>query len=141
MKKNDPWPLVSPAALVVPVVVEDAAEDAVEVVAEVTITIPVEEAPPMTDEAEADMLSLDIDIDIELTAETVELAVVPSTPSPVMYAGAGFAVEGSTSAPIPQGIAECVASGWTEFAGAVTAPVVEAIANRVVHCKALGSVE
>jgi hypothetical protein len=128
--------------LAVAVVVVDAVEDAVEVVAEVII-IPVEEAPPMTFEVEADMLPFDIDIDIdmELTAETVELAVVPSTPSPVMYAGAGFAVEGSTSAPIPQGIAECVASGWTEFAGAVTAPVVEAIANRVVHCKAFGSVE
>jgi hypothetical protein len=47
-------------------------------------------------------------------------------------AGGGTAVEGSTSAPTPQGIAAFV-PGWLGFAGGVVAPVGDAIVKRVVH--------
>jgi hypothetical protein len=40
-------------------------------------------------------------------------------------------VDGSVSAPVPQGIASPL--GWFAFAGGTVAPVELAIANRVVH--------
>lgn len=50
---------------------------------------------------------------------------------PVRYEGAGTAVDGSVSAPVPQGIAS--PSGWVAFGGGVVAPDELAMANRPVH--------
>jgi len=47
------------------------------------------------------------------------------------YEGAGTAVDGSVSAPNPQGIGSPL--GWTAFAGGTVAPVELAMANRPVH--------
>lgn len=47
-------------------------------------------------------------------------------------AGGGTAVEGSTRAPTPHGIAAFV-PGWLGFGGGVVAPVGEAMVKRVVH--------
>jgi hypothetical protein len=47
------------------------------------------------------------------------------------YEGAGTAVDGSVSAPAPQGIASPL--GWVGFAGGVVAPPGPAMAKRPVH--------
>lgn len=52
-------------------------------------------------------------------------------PEPERYDGAGTAVLGLVSAPVPQGIAS--PSGWVAFVGGVVAPVESAMANRPVH--------
>ena len=60
----------------------------------------------------------------------VFVAVVMFLP-PVRYGGAATAVDGSASAPVPQGIAS--PSGWVAFGGGVVAPDELAMANRPVH--------
>ena len=52
----------------------------------------------------------------------------------VPLAGAGTASEGSTSAPVPQGIAGLpLPLGWSALAGAVVWPLESAMAKRVVQ--------
>jgi hypothetical protein len=57
--------------------------------------------------------------------------VVLLLPVTERYAGAGVAVDGSVSAPNPQGI--CSPVGWVVFAGGTVAPDELAMANRPVH--------
>jgi len=68
--------------------------------------------------AEEDML-------VVVFVETVMFLV------PVRYEGAGTAVAGSVSAPIPQGIGSPL--GWVAFGAGVVAPLELAMANRPVQ--------
>jgi hypothetical protein len=71
---------------------------------------------------------------LEGVAEEDTLVVFVGTVALVLterYEGAGTAVDGSVSAPVPQGIASPL--GWFAFAGGTVAPVELAMANRVVH--------
>lgn len=60
--------------------------------------------------------------------------VVPALLLPLTrYDGGGTALDGSASAPVPQGIA--CPLGWTEFGGGTVVPDASAMANRPVHVR------
>lgn len=65
-----------------------------------------------------------VGVAVAVGAEAVVVVAVVNT-------GAGTAVEGSTSAPVPHEI--IAPSGWVLLVGGVVAPVEEAIVKRVVH--------
>jgi len=56
---------------------------------------------------------------------------------PLRYGGAGLAVDGSSRAPIPQGIAS--PSGWFRFGAGTVPPVESAIVKRPVQVLVVGS--
>ena len=66
--------------------------------------------------------------------------VEPVEPEP-RYVGAATAVEGSTRAPVPQGMGllGSVEPGWSAFSGAVVLPSAAAIVKRVVQRMVLGA--
>ena len=61
-------------------------------------------------------------------------ATVIAAEPPERYEGTATAVEGSASAPVPQGMAE--PSGWEAFAGSVVLPSAPEMVKRVVQARA-----
>jgi len=92
-------------------------------------------------DVEADVVDADtVDTDRDTLADAMVPLVLPvADVSPVMYAGAALAKDGSTSEPIPHGT-WVVLSGWTEYCGGVSAPLVPSRGKRVVQMRFVGSV-
>lgn len=87
-------------------------------------------------------LEVDDPVEEGVREEDVPLADVDETglvvlPLPARYDGAGTAVDGSVSAPVPQGIG--CPLGWFAFGGGTVAPVESAMANRPVHVRSVGA--
>jgi len=104
------------------------------------LLVPGVEAEELDDEPGVDRVGfvvLSPVLDVEVVTEEIMLVVLVDVVGPVLlllterYEGAGTAVDGSVSMPVPQGIAS--PSGWLEFAGGTVAPVESAMANRPVH--------
>ena len=71
---------------------------------------------------------------VDVAAAVVAAATVVAAEPPERCEGAATAVEGSTSAPVPQGMAK--PSGWEAFAGSVVLPSAPAMVKRVVQVRA-----
>ena len=71
---------------------------------------------------------------VDVAAAVVAAATVVAAEPPERYDGAATAVEGSTSAPVPQGMAE--PSGWEAFARSVVMPSAPEMVKRVVQGRA-----
>ena len=106
------------AALVVSVVAADVAEPADDAALD---ELPAPDVP-VTETVEPEAAAADAEAVPDTAA--LEVAFVP-------LAGAGTASEGSTSAPVPHGMASPL--GCVELAGSVVLPFASAIAKRVVQ--------
>jgi len=105
------------------------------------------EAAGVLDEREVDrvdsvVLATVLEVVVEVVTEDALLADGDETGvelllPPGRYDGGGTAVDGSTSAPVPQGIG--CPLGWFAFGGGTVAPVELAMANRPVHVRFVGA--
>jgi hypothetical protein len=88
------------------------------------------------DDVEVVMLAAAVVEAVEELVDVVRPAVVAlaevDAEGPLRYAGGGTALEGSFSAPVPQGMASPL-PGWTALGGGTVLPSAPEMANRVVH--------
>jgi len=94
------------------------------------------------DRVDSVVLATVLEVVVEEVTEDVPLADGDETGvelllPPGRYDGGGTAVDGLTSAPVPQGIA--CPLGWFAFDGGTVAPVELAMANRPVHVRFVGA--
>ncbi len=109
------------------------------------VTIFVEEAPAAAEVCWMTVVPATAVVDAAVAVEPddglAELVLLPepvtAVEPPVRYGGAATAVDGSTSAPVPQGMFWPSGSFW--FSGAVVLPSAAAIVKRVVQVRFAGS--